>query len=118
MDPIATHTQVNDTMKVVFKNAASMPFSMHPHGVFYDKDNEGAGYGAIPTNGVESLSLLRAWARSSVAPLFGHHRVHEHSTFLSPSRLPPGRTRVLQLAVGKAVPGGGGGGGCGENRTK
>jgi hephaestin len=38
-------------MRVVFKNAASMPFSMHPHGVFYDKDQEGAAYAGIPING-------------------------------------------------------------------
>src|SRR5262249_48975897 len=30
--------------KVVFKNNASRPYSMHPHGVFYKKDSEGASY--------------------------------------------------------------------------
>jgi manganese oxidase len=36
--------EVGDTIRVVFKNNATHPFSMHPHGVFYAKDSEGAGY--------------------------------------------------------------------------
>jgi hephaestin len=36
--------QVGDTMRVVFRNRAAYPFSMHPHGVFYTKRNEGALY--------------------------------------------------------------------------
>ena len=36
--------EVGDTIKVVFKNNTTHPFSMHPHGVFYAKDSEGAGY--------------------------------------------------------------------------
>lgn len=34
--------EVGDTITVVFKNQASRPYSMHPHGVFYNKANEGA----------------------------------------------------------------------------
>jgi FtsP/CotA-like multicopper oxidase with cupredoxin domain len=36
--------EVGDTIKVVFKNNASRPYSMHPHGVFYEKQSEGSGY--------------------------------------------------------------------------
>ena len=36
--------EVGDTIKIVFKNNASHPFSMHPHGVLYQKDSEGADY--------------------------------------------------------------------------
>ena len=36
--------EVGDTIKVVFKNNASHPYSMHPHGVLYEKDSEGADY--------------------------------------------------------------------------
>jgi manganese oxidase len=36
--------EVGDTIKVVFKNNATHPFTIHPHGVFYAKDSEGAGY--------------------------------------------------------------------------
>jgi hephaestin len=36
--------EVGDTIRVVFKNNATHPYSMHPHGVFYNKDSEGAGY--------------------------------------------------------------------------
>ncbi|MCF6198622.1 MAG: multicopper oxidase domain-containing protein, partial [Hyphomicrobiaceae bacterium] len=34
--------EVGDTIIVHFKNKASRPYSMHPHGVFYDKASEGA----------------------------------------------------------------------------
>lgn len=36
--------EVGDTIKVVFKNNCSFPTSIHPHGVKYDKDGEGAEY--------------------------------------------------------------------------
>ena len=36
--------EVGDTIRIVFKNNATHPFSMHPHGVLYDKSSEGAGY--------------------------------------------------------------------------
>src|SRR5712692_8216538 len=36
--------EVGDTIKVVFKNNASWPYSMHPHGVFYQKASEGSPY--------------------------------------------------------------------------
>jgi FtsP/CotA-like multicopper oxidase with cupredoxin domain len=38
------HAEVGDTIKVVFRNNATHPFSMHPHGVEYAKDSEGADY--------------------------------------------------------------------------
>src|SRR5208283_780576 len=36
--------EVGDTLKIVFQNHASHPYSMHPHGVLYKKDSEGADY--------------------------------------------------------------------------
>ena len=36
--------EVGDTIKVVFKNNATRPYSMHPHGVFYQKESEGSNY--------------------------------------------------------------------------
>lgn len=36
--------QVGDTIRVVFRNNTTQPFSVHPHGVFYNKDSEGAPY--------------------------------------------------------------------------
>lgn len=36
--------EVGDTIKVVFRNACRFPASMHPHGVRYAKDSEGAPY--------------------------------------------------------------------------
>ncbi|MGQ0703539.1 MAG: multicopper oxidase domain-containing protein, partial [Gemmatimonadales bacterium] len=35
---------VGDTIRVVFRNHGSRPYTMHPHGVFYNKDSEGAPY--------------------------------------------------------------------------
>jgi len=43
---------VGDTIRVVFKNQASFPASMHPHGVFYLKSSEGAPY-ADGTSGAD-----------------------------------------------------------------
>ncbi|HEY7017487.1 MAG TPA: multicopper oxidase domain-containing protein [Gaiellaceae bacterium] len=54
--------EVGDTIKVVFRNECSFPASVHPHGVFYAKDSEGAPYNdgthgadkaddAVPTGG-------------------------------------------------------------------
>jgi len=36
--------EVGDTIKVVFRNNSGHPHSIHPHGVFYNKDSEGAPY--------------------------------------------------------------------------
>jgi FtsP/CotA-like multicopper oxidase with cupredoxin domain len=36
--------EVGDTIRVVFKNNATHPYSLHPHGVFYNKSSEGALY--------------------------------------------------------------------------
>lgn len=36
--------EVGDTIKVVFRNKADRPYSMHPHGVSYEKDSEGKAY--------------------------------------------------------------------------
>ncbi|HJU14445.1 MAG TPA: multicopper oxidase domain-containing protein [Candidatus Nitrosotalea sp.] len=38
------HAEVGDTIDVVFKNNCTIPASMHPHGVLYDKASEGAPY--------------------------------------------------------------------------
>jgi FtsP/CotA-like multicopper oxidase with cupredoxin domain len=38
------YAEVGDTIKVVFKNNTSRPYSIHPHGVLYLKNSEGSGY--------------------------------------------------------------------------
>jgi hephaestin len=43
---------VDDTIRVVFRNNGPRPFSMHPHGVFYEKSSEGAPY-ADGTSGLD-----------------------------------------------------------------
>jgi FtsP/CotA-like multicopper oxidase with cupredoxin domain len=35
------HAEVGDTIRIVFRNHAHHPYSMHPHGVLYDKASEG-----------------------------------------------------------------------------
>lgn len=44
--------EVGDTINVVFKNNAANPYTMHPHGVFYLKNSEGAPY-ADGTSGAD-----------------------------------------------------------------
>jgi FtsP/CotA-like multicopper oxidase with cupredoxin domain len=36
--------EVGDTIKVVFRNNGTHPYSVHPHGVFYKKNSEGNAY--------------------------------------------------------------------------
>jgi hypothetical protein len=36
--------EVGDTLKIFFKNNTSRPYSMHPHGLLYQKDSEGSSY--------------------------------------------------------------------------
>jgi manganese oxidase len=36
--------EVGDTIKIFFKNRASRPYSMHPHGLLYAKGSEGSAY--------------------------------------------------------------------------
>ena len=38
------HGEVGDTFNIIFKNNATHPFGMHPHGVLYQKDSEGSDY--------------------------------------------------------------------------
>ncbi|CAO2623636.1 Heph [Lemmus lemmus] len=46
--------EVGDTIQVVFYNRASKPFSMQPHGVFYEKDYEGTVYNDDPIRDTNS----------------------------------------------------------------
>ena len=36
--------EVGDTIRIVYRNNVEFPTSLHPHGVFYDKDSEGTPY--------------------------------------------------------------------------
>ena len=36
--------EVGDTIQVIFRNNGKQPYSVHAHGVFYNKDSEGAPY--------------------------------------------------------------------------
>ena len=76
LGPIIT-AEVGDVIHVVFRNNASMPFSMHPHGVLYKKLSEGAVYN-------DSLSKLQNDG-SEVAP----HRTFTY-VWEVPERAGPG----------------------------
>jgi FtsP/CotA-like multicopper oxidase with cupredoxin domain len=39
------HAEVGDVIKIVFRNHGTHPYSVHPHGVFYEKASEGSMYG-------------------------------------------------------------------------
>ena len=48
------HAEVGDTIKILFKNNGTHPYSLHPHGVFYEKASEGSPYDDgvdMPTKG-------------------------------------------------------------------
>ena len=71
---------VGDTIRVVFKNNGSRPYSVHPHGVFYEKSSEGAPYsdGAVAGrtgNGVPpGATFTYVWpvpARAGPGPMDG-----------------------------------------------
>jgi len=47
------HAEVGDTIKVVFKNNATHPYGMHPHGVLYERDSEGANYNGGSGGGMD-----------------------------------------------------------------
>jgi manganese oxidase len=66
--------EVGDTIEIVFRNNGTQPYGMHPHGVFYNKDSEGAPYAGMSP---ESTGL--------VAP--GH--THKY-TWEVPERAGPG----------------------------
>jgi hephaestin len=38
------HAEVGDTIKIYFKNHGTHPYSIHAHGVLYQKPSEGSGY--------------------------------------------------------------------------
>lgn len=48
------HAAVGDTIRVVFRNNGGRAYSVHPHGVFYNKDSEGAPY-VDGTSGSDAL---------------------------------------------------------------
>ena len=80
--------EVADTIKIFFKNNASRPFSMHSHGVLYQKNSEGSGHNdgtdgddkaddAVQPGGHSGmrgiallLDLLKHLSRLSKAPKF------------------------------------------------
>ena len=81
MGPVM-HAEVGDTIIVQLTNKASRPYSLHPHGVFYEKDSEGAPY-ADGTTGKDK-------ADDAVAPGGQHTYVWEVPPRAGPGPSDPG----------------------------
>jgi FtsP/CotA-like multicopper oxidase with cupredoxin domain len=88
--------EVGDTIRVVFRNKTRHPASMHPHGVFYKKDAEGAPYAdrssaaekqddGVPTGGTHVYTWPvpeRAGpGRGDPASVFWMYHSHTHEVF-------------------------------------
>jgi FtsP/CotA-like multicopper oxidase with cupredoxin domain len=52
---------VGDTIKINFMNKTDRPLSMHPHGVLYDKDNEGADMDGAGASVQPNESFTYTW---------------------------------------------------------
>lgn len=63
--------EVGDTIKVIFKNNATHPFSMHPHGVLYKKDSEGADYNDETSGWTKAMAPCLPAGRTLI---FGRYR--------------------------------------------
>jgi hypothetical protein len=74
--------EVGDTIEIVFRNNASQSYGMHPHGVSYKKDSEGAPYAGMSP---ESTGL--------VAPGHTHHYT------CTPGRCPNAPGRALKMVA-------------------
>ncbi|XP_049560539.1 hephaestin isoform X4 [Orcinus orca] len=64
--------EVGDTIQVIFYNRASQPFSIQPHGVFYEKDSEGTVYNDGSSHpGLVAKPLEKVTYRWTVPPNAG-----------------------------------------------
>jgi FtsP/CotA-like multicopper oxidase with cupredoxin domain len=75
------HAQVGDTIRVVFRNKTRFPATMHPHGVRYEKDSEGAPY--------DDGTVGAKKADDSVAPGGSHTYVWEVPERAGPGPMDP-----------------------------
>lgn len=112
------HAEVGDSIRIVFRNNASHPFSMHPHGVFYDKSSEGAIYDdgtaggdkqddGVPPGGTHTYGWL-ATERAGPSPgepssiLWMYHSHVDESKDVNSGLIGP----LVVTAKGKAKPDG------------
>ncbi|XP_033645179.1 hephaestin-like protein isoform X2 [Asterias rubens] len=102
------YAETGDTMFVYFKNMASRPFTMHPHGVKYFKDSEGAKY-EDNTSGEDKEDdlvepgdtyLYKWFANEAAGPAADDENCTPwpyHSHILSPSGISSGMTGALVI---------------------
>ena len=93
----ALHAEVGDTIQVFFKNHGTKSYSMHPHGVFYEKSSEGSYYndgandpshnGVVPAGGTHTYTWQVPERSgpgpndpSSVVWLYHSHNFEGHDT--------------------------------------
>ncbi|KAI7867731.1 Cupredoxin [Spinellus fusiger] len=94
MGPIL-RAQVGDTLQVHFWNRANSNFTMHPHGVFYEFDMEGAYYkGATETSfvapGQNNTYVWKVPPRAGPGPSDGNSIVWGYHSHLSDSDINTG----------------------------
>ena len=65
--------EVGDTIKVIFRNNATRPYSMHPHGVFYAKESEGSVYERRLDG--RRRRQIPSFPRDRLTPMFGRCRI-------------------------------------------
>ena len=86
--------EVGDTIRIVFRNKTTHPVTMHPHGVFYNKDSEGAPYAdkstdknddGVPTGGthvyVWQVPERAGPGRGDLSSVFWMYHSHTHEVF-------------------------------------
>ena len=108
--------EVGDTVRIVFRNNATHPYSMHPHGLLYAKDSEGAGYAdgtgspdkaGVPPGGTHTYVWVAA-DRAGPGPMEGstalwmYHSHVDESADVNTGLIGP----IIITARGKARPDG------------
>lgn len=77
--------EVGDVILIHLKNFATRPYTIHPHGVFYEKDSEGKSahpFYLLPTTNITFplLSFERSWEQGQ---FFLHYSYEVTGTLLS-----------------------------------
>ena len=66
------HAEVGDTIQVFFKNNGTKTYSMHPHGVLYEKSSEGSYYKAPTTMTARTILLItESYLPAGPTPIYG-----------------------------------------------
>ena len=78
--------EVSDVVKVVFKNNTRLICSMHPHGLAYDKDSEGAYYSNGPGSRPIPAKKAMPFSTGRCSPTLGRCRSEQGRGQAIPAR--------------------------------